>query len=282
MAGRRRDSAAVGSLHEMASANDLKKALQCPICEEVPLAPIYTCSSGHSICGKCREELKCGLCGEDLSNGRNKAVELIVASSSFWCKYMSDGCPEVVKGSEYRSHADVCDFRRIKCFEWEVNKCKGEEIRFKDYFKHLKSQHEIDGFTLRTNYLTMSEYSNCLTTDGPWPAFYFEYEEDIFLRNMKIEESILYMWFTMIGSESDAANYQVRISVYMKHSEASRCDWILPVYSVRKTEEEIETSAFRLSIPALQLERYCTQRAHPHGEMYRYVFDLRYEMIPVT
>ncbi len=101
----------MGSLHELASAEELKKALECPICEDVPLAPIYTCSSSHTICGQCRIGLECALCGEDLANSRNKAVELIVASSSFWCKFLSDGCPLVIKGADYRAHAQECDFR---------------------------------------------------------------------------------------------------------------------------------------------------------------------------
>ena len=110
-----RKSGAVGALHELASTSELKKALECPICNEVPLAPIYTCTKGHTICGKCREDQRCGICKEDLSKtSRNAAVEMIVASSSFWCKYLSDGCPKTVKGGEYRAHINVCEFRYEK------------------------------------------------------------------------------------------------------------------------------------------------------------------------
>ncbi len=93
----------------------------------------------------------------------------------------------------------------------------------------------------------MSEYSNCLSVgkrkyefglgncelrspsvfraavlDGPWPSYYLEYEEEIFFRNMKIENSILYMWFTMLGSEDEAASYRFKVTIYMKQSEVSR------------------------------------------------------------
>lgn len=107
-------SAAVGALHELASHTELKKCLECPICAEVPLAPIYTCSRGHTTCGKCREQQKCGVCHEDLSQAqRNAAIELIVANSSFWCKHFDEGCAQIVKGSEYRSHAEECEYRLV-------------------------------------------------------------------------------------------------------------------------------------------------------------------------
>lgn len=166
----------------------LKKALECQICKELPLAPIYTCSSGHTICGKCRSDKRCGICNEDLTNtARNITLELIVANSSFWCRNLSDGCPKTVKGSEYREHLANCDYRwvgqlyiciiymifvhlkilmsrRIHCFELENKKCMGEQVRFKDYFKHLKEVHDIQGFPMPVATLTMSEYSNCLAS----------------------------------------------------------------------------------------------------------------------
>lgn len=275
----RRDSAAVGALKELAPTNDLKKALECPICNEVPLAPIYTCSSGHTICGRCRNEMRCGICNEDMRNtSRNATVEMIVASSSFWCKYLADGCPAVVKGSEYRDHAASCEFRRLNCFEREVKPCPGTLIRLKDYFRHLKMDHEIEGFKMSSNVLPMSEYSNCLTTDGPWPTYYLEYDDEVFLRKMTIEKSIIYLWFTLIGSKEDASKYRVKVSVYMKKDESSRCDWTVPVYSERKSPSELE-KCFRVAIPAKQMETYCSQRQHPHGQTFKYVFDLQYEII---
>jgi len=106
------NSSGGGILHEFAPSRDLKKALECPICSDVPLAPIYTCTSGHTTCGKCRSGFSCGVCNEDLSNtGRNSTVEMIVASSSFWCKYLVDGCQATVLGSEYRHHVNECEFR---------------------------------------------------------------------------------------------------------------------------------------------------------------------------
>lgn len=57
--------------------------------------------------------------------------------------------------------------RRIHCFELENKKCMGEQVRFKDYFKHLKDVHDIQGFHMPLATLTMSEYSNCLASGTP-------------------------------------------------------------------------------------------------------------------
>ncbi|CAG7734651.1 unnamed protein product [Allacma fusca] len=275
----RRDSAAVGALHELASSNELKKCLECPICNEVPLAPIYTCSKGHTICGKCRAELRCGICQEDLSRTpRNVAIELIVASSSFWCKYLADGCSRILKGSEYRAHAEECEFRWIYCYEKDFRRCDGAKIRFKDYFRHLKTDHDVDGFQMEKNILTMSEYSNDLNSDGPWPPYYLEYDEEVFLRNMKIENSVVYWWFTILGSTSDAQRYQVKVTIYMKHDPSSKCEWTIPVYSIRKPQDQLQHS-FRVAIPTQQLKAFSQKREHPHGDIFNYVFDLKYEII---
>jgi len=43
-----------------------------------------------------------------------------------------------------------------------------------------------------------------------------EYDHDILLRNIKCENSIVYWWFTIIGSVADASRYRVKVTVYMK------------------------------------------------------------------
>lgn len=57
----------------------------------------------------------------------------------------------------------------------------------------------------------------------------------------------------------------------------SRVDWTVPVYSVRSPPDEL-AKCFRVAIPAKQLETYCTSRQHPHGETYKFVMNLKYEI----
>jgi hypothetical protein len=40
----------------------------------------------------------------------------------------------------------------------------GEQVRFKDYFKHLKEEHDVQGFPMNSATLTMSEYSNSIAS----------------------------------------------------------------------------------------------------------------------
>lgn len=57
--------------------------------------------------------------------------------------------------------------------------------------------------------------------DGPWPMYYLQFDDEVFMRHMTCENAIVYWWFTMIGSKEDAANYKVVVSIHMKHNEVS-------------------------------------------------------------
>jgi len=62
--------------------------------------------------------------------------------------------------------------RRITCNEWEIKKCHEKQIRFRDYFKHLQTEHQMEGFEMNSTILSMSEYSNCLITGKLWNEQY--------------------------------------------------------------------------------------------------------------
>jgi hypothetical protein len=65
----------------------------------------------------------------------------------------------------------------------------------------------------------MNSYKLKQYADGPWPMYYLEYDEEVFIRHMKCEKGIVYWWFTMLASKPDAAHYKIKVSIYMKHNE---------------------------------------------------------------
>lgn len=58
---------------------DVKEALECPVCYEIMAAPVWLCTTGHSVCPKCRISLlSCPICRKKfLSDTRNFVLEKI-------------------------------------------------------------------------------------------------------------------------------------------------------------------------------------------------------------
>ncbi|KAF7281491.1 hypothetical protein GWI33_004736 [Rhynchophorus ferrugineus] len=58
--------------------HSLLEDLECPICQELMCAPIYSCEIGHAICNICKKKLtKCPLCENKLTDSRCFALEAI-------------------------------------------------------------------------------------------------------------------------------------------------------------------------------------------------------------
>lgn len=56
--------------------NDLEEILQCPVCFERPVKPIYQCNFGHHICSVCRGQITiCPMCQKTYNGSRSYLAE---------------------------------------------------------------------------------------------------------------------------------------------------------------------------------------------------------------
>lgn len=89
------------------------KELECPLCENTCIAPIYSCVNGHLICSGCHSlGLNCPVCDETYTNVRNIFAEQFISQFSQSCKYSEQGCLFLKwKGSDMNPHEIGCFYR---------------------------------------------------------------------------------------------------------------------------------------------------------------------------
>jgi Zinc finger, C3HC4 type (RING finger) len=114
-------------VEEQSLVQQLKKALECPCCMEVPLPDtvvVGMCSNGHLTCGMCAVQVlqrgnQCPVCRQPtlkIVRGHHLAVSVIHIMTSFMmynCKHNS--CTEIKSGAEITVHELRCIHKPIEC-----------------------------------------------------------------------------------------------------------------------------------------------------------------------
>ncbi|XP_066384917.1 putative E3 ubiquitin-protein ligase SINA-like 6 [Miscanthus floridulus] len=89
-------------------------ALDCPICYEPLVPPIYQCGVGHLICNSCCIRLnKCPLCPRSAFE-RCFGMERVVESIEVPCCFAENGCAKKITYFNKKKHEKVC--RHGPCF----------------------------------------------------------------------------------------------------------------------------------------------------------------------
>lgn len=99
-------------LDELAHSETVRKLIECPVCLELPLPPIYVCNKGHIVCNNCQARTyACPLCREHYSTTRGFVAEGIIEKCILRCKHADQGCPLSMRGSAMVEHIEYCDYR---------------------------------------------------------------------------------------------------------------------------------------------------------------------------
>lgn len=113
--------------------------LECPVCLEYLIPPIYQCKIGHSICASCKSELsECPSCKSEFVDTRNFLVENMMSLIKYSCKY--DECPYQGEPTSIKAHQETCIFGPFKCPLNEYQSCT-EVFSFKDLYHHVMDKH---------------------------------------------------------------------------------------------------------------------------------------------
>ncbi|XP_066147230.1 uncharacterized protein [Euwallacea fornicatus] len=87
----------------------LRQNLKCSICKILMSAPIYNCSTGHTICQACKlMALNCVLCDRSFTESRNFALEIIADQIKLKCINSKSGCTFVGNVNESVEHELNC------------------------------------------------------------------------------------------------------------------------------------------------------------------------------
>lgn len=93
----------------MADSVGILSILECPICFEYIVPPIYQCSNQHLLCLNCKQkQTQCPVCRVKLQNDRNLCMEKIAEYISYPCKYEGNGCSAMLSVFEKENHEKTC------------------------------------------------------------------------------------------------------------------------------------------------------------------------------
>ncbi|XP_075394534.1 E3 ubiquitin-protein ligase Siah1-like [Tenrec ecaudatus] len=120
----------------------LVSLFECHICSDSALPPILQCQNGHLVCSNCRSKLEfCPTCRILLGSIRNLALEKLVNSVQFPCKYAPWGCERILAHTDIAEHQVSCGFRSYTC-PFPGGSCKWLGL-MNDAMPHLMDQHRI-------------------------------------------------------------------------------------------------------------------------------------------
>ncbi len=120
---------------------ELLNLFECPVCFDYALPPILQCQSGHIVCSNCRPKLNCcPSCRSPLTNIRNLSMEKLANSVQFPCRFINNGCNEMMSHDKKYEHEDVCELRPYSC------PCPGASCKWQgsldQVMSHLMQHHK--------------------------------------------------------------------------------------------------------------------------------------------
>ncbi|CAH0549431.1 unnamed protein product [Brassicogethes aeneus] len=178
---------------------NMLKLLECPICMSVMRPPIYQCNRGHSICNKCRENVKaCPTCREALSNVRNYGLETFTSKLKYPCKFKKSGCKVTGVEDEIKKHEESCMVNKHKC------PICPEFVNTNDISKHVEDKH-IECILKNQRYM-IQKYSKC--------HGYMVYDSRLFRISYHTEDSYVYFAAELICPNEEPSEYFYKVDFY--------------------------------------------------------------------
>lgn len=207
----------------MSQVNDISSKMECPICMDYMVAPIFVCSGGHSLCGNCYPNVqKCPMCSVPLGKTRNFALESLIEALSSSdqdiipieraCPYYKDGCPMFLSPCKYNEHKSSCSYRTFECIfhvdEDYTEPCPyvGRRLGLK---QHILHKHEDCVFDHDEDMLSIS-------SSNSYDVWFVCHEKDIFYFHAKEKDGIMYWWLQHIGNPKIGAEYSYTVRIFSK------------------------------------------------------------------
>uniref|UniRef100_A0A1B6DR94 E3 ubiquitin-protein ligase n=1 Tax=Clastoptera arizonana TaxID=38151 RepID=A0A1B6DR94_9HEMI len=188
----------------------LMALLECPVCFETMLPPIFQCKEGHNVCHLCKEKLKnCPTCRQ-MFVGRNIAVEHMSNKLLHHCVNQDVGCKELLTLEAKPNHEQICCFRKYDCLSGKAFGCVWSGTRF-DILQHMKSAHPDMANIGRDVFdFNKSQHEISLVS-----AF-----DEVFWLHIKRDprKKLVFVLVSYIGPITNASNYLYNFKVYSRKS----------------------------------------------------------------
>lgn len=183
---------------------DILNDLECPVCFEFMVPPIYQCETGHSVCGTCKSNVnECPSCKQFIRETRNFHLERITNRIKYYCKYRDYGCPFITSAKDIKQHEIECKHGPFRCPLYDHIACNWKG-KFADIMPHIRHSHD-------DNVLEMEKIS------VPYEESDFEHaDEDCFILQTagelfklmyKYENRCFYWAVQLIGPFNEARKF---------------------------------------------------------------------------
>lgn len=184
--------------------------LECMVCFNFMVPPIYQCETGHSMCGNCKSKVsECPSCKAVIKNTRNFSLEDIANHTPYPCKYREYDCDVICPAKDIQKHEALCKFGPYKCPFKEYNMCSWEG-RLANLLQHVRHSHhdnylDLDVLTIPYNEMDLDEPED--------EYFVMSAFDDLFKIRCRYSSDFFYWSVQLIGPEEEASKYMFVLDV---------------------------------------------------------------------
>lgn len=176
------------------------KTLECPVCFNPMVPPIYQCVAGHSICDSCKSQVNdCPTCHARIQNTRNYLLEEMTGHFKYPCKYREYDCTFISTANETKLHEVDCTFGPYKCPFKDFDECDWKG-KLELLLSHIRVKHE-------DVILDMDTLTVYVDDDNLEEIFIINRFKQIFKLLLKCDENYWYLSIQLIGPKTEATNY---------------------------------------------------------------------------
>ncbi|KAL3841189.1 hypothetical protein ACJIZ3_025780 [Penstemon smallii] len=229
--------------------NGVHELLQCSTCPDSMYPPIHQCPNGHTLCANCKRSSNCcPTCRSDIGNIRCLALEKVVESLEFPCRYQSLGCHDLFPYYGKLKHEKYCSFRPYNC-PYASSECSVTgDIPF--LVAHLKEDHSVDmhdGCTFNHRYVKSNPHE---VENATWMLTVFNCFKRQFCLHFEaflLGTAPVYMAFLrFMGEDREAKkfNYTLEISGFGR-----KLIWQGIPRSIRESHRKVRDSQDGLIVP---------------------------------
>jgi E3 ubiquitin-protein ligase SIAH1 len=193
---------------------DLLEELECPMCLELFQPPIGICANGHSICGRCKDQMTtCPICKAGFLNTRNVTLEKVlrvIGEVTARCKFHIIGCNFMSSVQDITDHETICSRTPYKC---PVADCTWHSPL--DGVKmHLEEKHKIPLAAEIKGYIrSLYNLRSCI-----WHKV-ITYGDELFVHVSKMNSNRLYTCVLHIGPKNKTSKFKYVAKISRNNSK---------------------------------------------------------------
>lgn len=184
--------------------------LDCPICFEAMVPPIYQCETGHSLCYKCKPMiLECSFCKLPVKETRNYGLERITSRLKYNCKYRQFNCAFVSSASDIKQHEVLCKFGPHECPFHDYHSCTWKGL-INDIMEHARSSH-TDNILETDTVNVLFDDADCNVTDED--CFILKARNELFKLLYKYEQQHFFWSVQLIGPPEESKMFMFMLDI---------------------------------------------------------------------